>query len=114
MDHDALRFLMSKVDAKPRPIRWILLLLEFDLGIRDRKGTKDKIADHLSRIKGLGVEKANSKEFEGTFPKERLHSIFSEPPWFVDIANYIVGGVIPEWYSIHQKRKLISNAKHYF
>ncbi|XP_073041830.1 uncharacterized protein [Primulina eburnea] len=49
-DHSALKYLMSKKDAKPRLIRWILLLQEFDLTIIDRKGTENQVADHLSRL----------------------------------------------------------------
>jgi hypothetical protein len=39
-DHAALRYLMTKKEAKPRLIRWILLLSEFDLEIKDKKGQK--------------------------------------------------------------------------
>jgi hypothetical protein len=36
-DHAALKYLLTKKDAKPRLIRWILLLQEFDIEIRDKK-----------------------------------------------------------------------------
>ncbi|GKC61935.1 retrovirus-related pol polyprotein from transposon 17.6 [Tanacetum coccineum] len=37
-DHYALRYLFTKLDTTPRLIRWILLLQEFDIEIRDKKG----------------------------------------------------------------------------
>ena len=49
-NHVAMRYLMEKKDAKPRPIRCVLLLQEFYLEIKDKKGSNNVIADHLSRL----------------------------------------------------------------
>ena len=53
MDHAAIKYLMEKKGAKPRLIRWVLLLQEFDLHIIDRKGAENPIADNLSRLENV-------------------------------------------------------------
>ena len=40
-DHAALRHLLAKKDTKPRLLRWILLLQEFDMEIVDKKGIEN-------------------------------------------------------------------------
>ncbi|GJT36166.1 reverse transcriptase domain-containing protein [Tanacetum coccineum] len=85
----ALKYLFKKQDAKPRLIRWILLLQELDIEIKDRKGTKNVAADHLSRIENN--ETRDNSEVDDNFPEETLMEININEPWFADFANYLVG-----------------------
>lgn len=49
-NHAALHYLFAQENTKPMLIRWILLLQEFDVEINDRKGCKNTIANHFSRL----------------------------------------------------------------
>ena len=69
-NHSALKYLLSKSDAKPRLIRWILLLQEFHIEIRDKKGVKNVVANHLSRLPTNGEAKDSfpiNKHFSNLF-----------------------------------------------
>ncbi|XP_019236545.1 PREDICTED: uncharacterized protein LOC109216807 [Nicotiana attenuata] len=94
-DHSALRYLIEKKDSKPRLIRWVLLLQEFDLEIHDRKGTENQVVDHLSRLEGA-EKKVKVEEIAETFPDEQLLATSLEvAPWYADIANYPASGIVP-------------------
>ncbi|GKC89905.1 reverse transcriptase domain-containing protein [Tanacetum coccineum] len=67
-DHSAIKYLFAKKDAKPRLMRWILLLQEFDVIIRDKKGAENLAADHLSRLENPHQDILENKEITETFP----------------------------------------------
>jgi hypothetical protein len=62
-DHAALKYLLTKKDAKPRLIRWILLLQEFDFKIKDKNGVQNLVADHLSRINITNMQELPINDF---------------------------------------------------
>ncbi|GJR50679.1 reverse transcriptase domain-containing protein [Tanacetum coccineum] len=83
----------QKDDAKPRLIRWILLLQEFDIEIKDRKGTEKITTDHLSRLENN--ETSNDSKVDDNFPGETHMEINTkDKPSFVDFANYLVGNIM--------------------
>ena len=85
-DHSALRYLMTKKDAKARLIRWILLLKDFDLEIRYKKGIENVVDDHLSCIPNFPCIEL---PINNDFLDEQLLVVFRKP-WFADIVNYLV------------------------
>ncbi|XP_071699273.1 uncharacterized protein [Rutidosis leptorrhynchoides] len=86
-DHSALRHLLEKKESKPRLIRWILLLQEFDLEIRDKKGIENVVADHLSRIPPPPFDPA--KPIHENFPDECLFSVV-KVPWNKHKRDYFL------------------------
>ncbi|XP_070040415.1 uncharacterized protein [Nicotiana tomentosiformis] len=79
-DRTALKYLLSKKDARPRLLRWILLLQEFNLEIKDKKVTENQVADHLSRLENPPLE---FNEIKKEFLDEHIFSvdtIVTQPP----------------------------------
>nr|GEV18504.1 DNA-directed DNA polymerase [Tanacetum cinerariifolium] len=82
MDHLDLMYLLNKQDAKPRLLRWVLLLQEFDISILDKKGSENLVADHLSRLENPHKDVLENKEINENFPLETLGSLSSNStPW---------------------------------
>ena len=109
MDHAALKYLLSNKEAKPRLIRWVLLLQEFDLEIKDKKESENSVADHLSQLHTTSLG-----EISDTLPDEQLLTIVTMVPWLVDIVNYLVTKSMPEYWNTHQKQKFFHDIRYYF
>ena len=94
-DHSALKYLLTKQNAKARLIRWVLLLQEFNLQIRDKKGVENVVVSHLSRL--TIAHNTHNPPIYDEFPEESLLTVESAP-WFTHIANFLVTGEFPiEW-----------------
>ncbi|KAG7552337.1 Integrase catalytic core [Arabidopsis thaliana x Arabidopsis arenosa] len=102
-DHAALRHIYAKKDTKPRLLRWILLLQEFDMEIVDKKGIENGVADHLSRMR---IE--DEVPIDDSMPEEQLMvfrqlnessqtlkslvqvcAMEDKLPWYADYVNYL-------------------------
>ncbi|XP_020418036.1 uncharacterized protein LOC109948741 [Prunus persica] len=112
-DHAALRYLLQKKDAKPRLIRWTLLLQEFDLVIRDKKGSENVVADHLSRLAQGSNEEEDVLPLRESFPDEQLFTLEAKDPWYADIINYKASKLIPKDLTRAQKDKLVKTSRYY-
>jgi len=83
-------------------VRWILLLQEFDITIKDKKGTENVVADHLSR---LTIDfTSDITQINDYFPNESLLSV-STMHWFANIVNFLVSGQFPAHWSTQDKKK---------
>ncbi|GKA55072.1 reverse transcriptase domain-containing protein [Tanacetum coccineum] len=114
-DHSALKYLMNKQDAKPRLLRWVLLLQEFDITIRDKKGSENLAADHLSRLENPHKDVLENKDINENFPLQTLGVISSEStPWFANFTNFHAGNFIIKGMKTQQKKKFFKDVKQYF
>ncbi|GKA55558.1 reverse transcriptase domain-containing protein [Tanacetum coccineum] len=116
-DHSALKYLFNKQDAKSRLLHWILLLQEFTIEIRDKKGAENLATDHSRRLENPYQGDRVGIEINDNFQHESLNMISlnldNEPPWFADIANYLVGNVLVKGMSPQQKKKFFKGIRHY-
>lgn len=113
-DHAAIKYLLTKKEAKPRLIRWVLLLQEFDMEVKDKKGAENLVVDHLSLI---SVQETQCMSIVDALPGEQLMKITHTSgvtPWYADIVNYLVCKVTPPEATYQQKNKFLHDAKEYF
>jgi hypothetical protein len=109
-DHDAIKYLLAKKDAKPCLIRWILLLLEFDVEICDRKGVENVVADHLSRMNRGQDDK---EPIEDKMRNDHLYQVLDKDTWMIDIIRAIRKMPL-DHLDRNSQRRIISKSKKYF
>nr|GEY40597.1 reverse transcriptase domain-containing protein [Tanacetum cinerariifolium] len=94
-DHSAIKYLFNKQDAKPRLLRWVLLLEDFDITVRDKK-------------------KSREPSCRPSVPIREPSPKCARTPWLDDFANYHARNFIMKGMSSQQKNKLFKDVKHYF
>ncbi|WZZ43082.1 hypothetical protein YC2023_039341 [Brassica napus] len=127
-DHAALRHILAKKDAKPRLLRWILLLQEFDLEIKDKSGVENGVADHLSRLRvecGIPIDEGPPEEqimaigavitvCETGRKLEEVKATEEKEPWYADLVNYLATGKKPLNFVGYAKKKFYKDVKRYY
>jgi hypothetical protein len=87
-----------------------LLLQDFDITIKDKKGTVSVVTDQLSRLTINST--SNFTQINGYFPDESLLYVFTIP-WFANIVNFLVSGYLPAHWSTQDKRKFLNEVKNF-
>ena len=110
-DLSALKYLLVKQNSKARLIRWVLLLQEFNIQIRDKKGVENVVANHLSRLT-IEHNTHNPPIFD-EFPEESLLTV-SIAPWYAHIANFLAAGELPVEWTTQDKRFFHARVHSYY
>ena len=110
-DHSALKYLLTKHNAKARLIRWVLLLQEFNLKIKDKKGVENVVVDHLSRL--TIAHNTHDPPINDEFPEESLLLVESTP-WYAHIANYLTTGELPADWKAQDKKFFFEKIHSYY
>ncbi|XP_042987234.1 uncharacterized protein LOC122315423, partial [Carya illinoinensis] len=109
---DASDFAIGAVLGQRREGKpFVIYYTKFDITIKDKKGVKNVVADHLSRL--TFEDTSDHLPNRDDFPDEHLLSITSLP-WFAHIVNYLAAGEIPVDWSAQDKRKFITEVRNFY
>jgi hypothetical protein len=109
-DHEAIKYLLAKKDAKPRLIRWIFLLQEFDVEIRDKKGMENVVADNLSR---MNCGQDDKEPIEDKMRDDHLYRVLDKDTWMIGIIRAIRKMPL-DHLDKKSQRRIISKSQKYF
>ncbi|XP_074283307.1 uncharacterized protein LOC141607858 [Silene latifolia] len=112
-DHKSITQLVSKKDTKPRLMRWVLLIREFDIEIREKKGLANVVADHLSRLQLNDHQMQQMGVVDGSVPHESLYGLRMTEPWYANLVNYMVTKKFPPSFSSSQRNRVKADTRFY-
>ena len=94
----------------------VLLLKQFYFEVKDRKGTENRVANHLSRLEDKPMrELGENPDIDDTFPDEHVFAASHDfIPRFTVLANYLDSDIVPSDLSFQQRKKLMHDMKIFF
>lgn len=109
------------------------MLPEFDLDIRDKKGTENVVVDHLSRLEYLKpdlipindeftydilIMEIRTNHYDDPYlylkPGIEKALVLINVPWYTDFVNYLVADIIPPDLNYQQKKRFFHDIKHFY
>ena len=105
-EHYAIKYLANKPITNGRITRWLILLQEFDITIKDRPGKENPVADFLSRMPKL----IDAAVVEDQFLDEHLFVVAVKVPWYADVANYLVVGKLPKHLTPNEQKQIVQRS----
>ena len=88
-----------------------MLLQEFNLTIKDKKGDENVVADHLSRL--TNESSIETTPINDSFPDEFLFFI-NKMPWYANIVNYLATGEMPCDWSSQDRMKFLTEVRSFY
>ena len=110
-DHSALKYLLTKQNAKARLIIWVLLLQELNLQIGDKKGVENVVANHLSRL--TIAHNTHNPPINDEFPEESL-LLVEKAPCYAHIVNYLATRELPADWKAQDKKFFFEKIHSYY
>jgi hypothetical protein len=109
-DHATIKYLLSKKVAKPRLIRWILYLQDFDVEIQDKKGLENVVVDHPSRM-----NREDDKEpIEDKMRDDHLYHVLGKYTWMINIIRALQKMPLDHLDKNAQRRVIVESQKYYW
>ena len=105
-DHSAIKYLANKPVTNARITRWLILLQEFDITIKDQPGKENPIADFLSRM----PKPIDAAAVEDQFLDEHLFVVVVQTPWYADVANYLTVGKLPKHLTPNERKQIVQKS----
>ena len=110
-NYSTLKYLLTKQDVKAILIQWVLLLREFNLQIKDKKGVENVVAYHLSRL--TIAHSTHSPPINDEFLEESIMQL-ENAPWYAHIANFLATGEIPADWKEQERKYFLAKIHSYY